>query len=173
MKKFLAAASLLVSLSSAAHGVDEAPRVIPGSGDRNARFVIKGRKIDACRLAVEISDETRDLVDQLEPRMLYGPPENVSREKTDQWMLETQALLNSAQAHYGALEVASAACVGREVNKDRLPHVGAQSSAKHDRISGMRIPGTRARKLHKTEALYPSRTGLRRTEEAERDSGSG
>ena len=60
MKKFLAAASLLVSLSSAAHGVDEAPRVIPGSGDRNARFVIKGKKIDACRLAVEAQDAAQN-----------------------------------------------------------------------------------------------------------------
>jgi len=136
MKKFLVAASLLVSVASAAHDGEEAPRVIPGSGDRNARFVIKGKEIDACRLAVEISDKTRDLVDQLEPRMLYGPPKNVSPEKTDEWMLETQALLNSAQTHYGALEIASAVCVGREVNKDRLPHVSAQSSASHDLISG-------------------------------------
>ena len=137
MKKFLVAASLLVSLASATQDKGNGPCVIPGSGDRNARLVIEGKEIDACRLAVEISDKMRDLVDQLEPRMLDGPPKNVSREKTDQWMLETQALLDSAQAHYGALEVASAVCVGRELNKDRLRKGGAQSPAKHDRISGI------------------------------------
>ncbi len=137
MNQVLMAASLLVSLTSLAHDEGDAPRVIPGSGDRNGRFVIEGKEIDACRLAVEITDETRDLVAQLQPRILSGPPKNVSREKTDQWMLETEVLLDSAQAHCSALEVASAVCVGREVNRARLAPVGEPASAKQDRMSGI------------------------------------
>jgi hypothetical protein len=59
MKKFLAAASLLVSVASAAHDGEEAPRVIPGSGDRNARFVIKGKEIDG-RLPAGRRDQRQD-----------------------------------------------------------------------------------------------------------------